>query len=221
EQGAKHVIILENSQHIDGIARKSTKVHENIDTVQCSLEALPFKLNSFSGLITCNDVLQHAASFDNSLKSLWGILKNKGEIVLSCPVRQSKRWYHKVRYKAVNIGLRRFLSARSVHVTKQYSRVVSLLHLLPLMNILLIKNKLVHRTTKPSGHFCMHRRYKDAFHHTFEYFAGHKHEHLKTEPELKQLIEYLQKNPLYIKNGETFFQNDRPLGLALRMKKVS
>lgn len=219
DNGAKHVIILENSQHVDGITRELMETHENIDIVQCSLEALPFEPKSFSGLITCNDVLQHTPSFDNSLKSLWGILGYKGEIVVSCPVRQCQYWYHKARYRLINVYLRHFLSTCSPSIAKQYARFVSLLYLIPGMDYILLKNNLVHRTTRSGGHLCMVRRYKDAFHHTFEYFAGHKHEHIKTVPELQKLVLYLQANPLNIKNNEYFFKKNRPLGVALRIKR--
>tara|TARA_R110000868_G_scaffold262401_2_gene521110 strand:- start:88133 stop:89152 length:1020 start_codon:yes stop_codon:yes gene_type:complete len=219
EHGAKHVIVLENSHHVDGVARECMEECECIDIVQCSLEALPFRKNGFSGLITCNDVLQHTESFDNSLKSLWDILNDNGEIVISCPVRQSQYWYQKMRYKAVNQGLRNFLSTRSVYLAEMYSRVAAFLYLIPLCGYILRKNNLVHRSTKPGGYFCLRRRYKDAFHRTFEYFAGHKYEHMKTPIELKQLINHLQRNPCYVLNTETFFQKDRPLGVAIRLKK--
>lgn len=219
ENGAKHVIYLENSKHIDGIARECRDEHDNIDIVQCSLSSLPFKKKSFSGLITCNDVLQHAKSFDSSLKMLWYVLKENGEIAFSCPVRQTQRWYHRARYKFIDIGLRKLLSKKSPGFVEAYSRLVSLLHLIPFVGYSFVRNHLVYRTTKPIGKFCVVKRYKDAFHHTFEYFTGHEYEHLKTREEIKSLIHFLQKDPMSVSNIEMFFQADRPNGLAIRLRR--
>lgn len=220
EKGAKHVIHIESSRAVDGVVRECMEQSPHIDIVQCTLDKLPFEMESFDGMIICNDALRHCPSFDYSLKSLWKVLRTGGEVVFNCPVRQNKYWYHHLRYKLVHKGLRQFMLNRPSWLVTGYARLASFLHLMPGFNYILLKNQLVYRTTKPSGHFCLMRRYKDAVHHTFEYFAGHKHEHVKTVSELKNLVNYLQRNPLYVENLEQVCQKEKPAGLAIRMRKV-
>lgn len=219
ESGAKHVIHIESSHAVDGVVRECMEDSLFIDIVQCTLDDLPFEAESFEGLIICNDALRHSPSFDNSLKSLWSILLPSGEVVFQCPLRKTKYWYHHARHKVVHVNLRRFMSARSNWFVAIYSRLASFLHLLPIINYILIKNQLVYRTTKPNGHFCLKRRYKDAVHHTFEYFAGYKYEHIKTQDELKNLVYFLQRDSNYIQNLEHVCHKDRPVGMAIRIKK--
>ena len=219
EMGAKHVIYIENSRAVDGVARECMEESAHIDIVQCTLEELPFAEGSFDGVVVCNDALRHSPSFDHSLKSLWALLSPAGEIVFQCPVRQTKRWYHHMRYKVVNKTFRRFMMRRSNAFVCGYARLVSFLHLWPGVGYLLMKNHLVYRTTKPSGHFCWLRRYKDAVDHTFEYFAGYKYEHVKTADELKSLVGFLQNNPAAVFNLEAVCNKDKPVGMAIRVKK--
>ncbi|MAI08247.1 MAG: hypothetical protein CMF61_04725 [Magnetococcales bacterium] len=219
EKGAKHVIHIECSRAVDGVVRECMEESPHIDIIQCTLDELPFKAESFDGLIICNDTLRHCDSFDNSLKSLWGILENGGELVFQCPVRQNRYWYHHLRHVLIHKGFRKFMQKRSSFTVGLYARIVSFLHLIPGMNYVLIRNNLVYRTTKPSGHFCLARRYKDAVHHTFEYFAGYKFEHVKTQDELKNLVSFLQSNPVHIENMEHVCHKHRPNGMAIRMRK--
>jgi SAM-dependent methyltransferase len=219
QNGAKHVIHLENSRAVDGVVRECMEDSPFIDIVQCTLDGLPFEPESFEGLIICNDALRHSPSFDHSLKSLWSILSSCGEIVFQCPLRQDKYWYHHLRHKMIHINLRRFMSNRSNWFVSLYAKILAFLNLLPGVNYILLKNQLVYRTTKPNGHFCLKRRYKDAMHHTFEYFAGYKYQHIKTQDELRNLAYFLQKNPCYINNLEDICCQDRPVGMALRIKK--
>lgn len=219
ENGADHVICIENSNRVDGIVRECMEMHGNIDIVQCSLDALPFQENAFEGMITCNDALQHARSYDRCLKSLWNILTPNSEIVLTCHLRKCSRWYHGLRYKWVDIGLRRFMKKRSAFYVRTYAVLVSFLHLLPFVGQFLVKNHFVWRTIKGGGAFCFVERYKDALHHTFEYFAGHTYEHIKTADELKGLLGFLQSDPTMIQNDEYYYSDARPLGLAIRVRK--
>src|ERR1700719_569721 len=54
EHGASHVIALELSHSVDGVMQENLKGIENIDVVQCSIDAPPIKAQSIDGLVYCN-----------------------------------------------------------------------------------------------------------------------------------------------------------------------
>lgn len=54
DYGASHVIALELSHSVDGVMQENLSGIENVDVIQCSIDAPPIKPYSINGLVICN-----------------------------------------------------------------------------------------------------------------------------------------------------------------------
>ncbi len=100
EYGAKHVIILDLSQSLDDVAIRNLKNADpsKFDLIQCSIDNPPLRDNSISGLVYCHNVIQHTPSVEKTLKALYKVLLNGGELAFNCYQLNDKGLFRWIRF---------------------------------------------------------------------------------------------------------------------------
>jgi 2-polyprenyl-3-methyl-5-hydroxy-6-metoxy-1,4-benzoquinol methylase/uncharacterized protein YbaR (Trm112 family) len=218
EAGADHVICLELSHAVDGITRQNLECLDNVDIVQCSIDAPPIRDAAISGIVICHNVIQHTPSVEDTARALWRIVAPGGEFVFNCYGKNESSGIWMLRFRLYT-ALRKFLSRRSFHFLLAYSRAMSLLRFVPLLGWLLEKGLFMVRGEVPAGPRYISRCYLTGVLNTFDWYGSHQYQHHKTEGELRALVTELQPNPKKVLNLDQYFLRPPSIGCAIRIFK--
>lgn len=218
EAGAEYVISLELSHAVDDIIRKNLAGVDNVDVVQCSIDAPPIKDNMIDGMVICHNVIQHTPSVEKTAHALWRIVAPGGEFVFNCYPKNDLGFVRKIRLKLYSV-IRGFLSQRSFGFLLNYSRLMSVLRFVPLLGLLLEKANFMIRGDVPKGPHYLRRCYIAGVLNTFDCYGSHAYQHLKTNDEIQKLVTELQPNASKVLNSEKYFLRPQPIGCALRVIK--
>lgn len=215
QAGAKLVIGLELSHAVDGIIAKNTMGYENIQIVQCSIDNPPIKKRSIPDLVICHNVIQHTPSVENTARALWSLVAPGGEFAFNCYPKNDKGVIRKIRLQFY-YALRGLLSNRSFKFILTYSKIVGALSVIPVLGTVLDKMLIVVKGESARGTSLI-LKYKYAVMNTFDCYGSHAYQHLKTDEEIKNLVNELQPKAEYVKNMDSYFLRPQPVGCALRI----
>lgn len=224
EFGAKHVIIMDLSHAVDGVISRNLKDLKNVDIIQCSIDAPPLKNKSIDGIVYCHNVIQHTPSVEKTALSLFEIVAPGGEFVFNCYALNDQGWWRWIRFHLIYQPLRSILSRQSFKTIMLYSRVMSILRLIPLLGELLEKLGVVVQGDVPvlSGEGWwerLKRRYKNACLNTFDCYGSHQYQHHKSNDEIRDLVNSLQPDRSKVLNSDLYYLRPPPIGCALRIFK--
>jgi hypothetical protein len=151
EYGASHVIALELSHSVDGIMQENLRGIENVDIVQCSIDAPPIKHHSINGLVICNAAIQHTASVKKTAVALWKMIAPGGELSFICYLKYPHDLVWMARWLLVTTPWRAILSRCSFNTVLRYAKVMARLRMIPIVGVLLEKAQFVVRGDVPPG----------------------------------------------------------------------
>lgn len=222
EYGAKHVIMLDLSHSVDDVVRRNHAGLNNIDVIQCSIDAPPLRSQSIDGIVYCHNVIQHTPSVENTARALYGIVAPGGEFVFNCYAVNDQGLLRWLRFHVVYKSLRSILSRQSFRVIMGYSRIAAAIRLVPGLGVLLEKSGFVVQGDVPyiateSKLARIKRRFKNTCLNTFDCFGSHQYQHHKSDDEIRKLVASLQPNSDKILNADKYFLRPQPIGCALRI----
>lgn len=218
EAGAKHVIALELSHAVDGVIRDNVRGLKNVDVVQCSIDAPPFKRGAIDGTVICHNVIQHTASVERTAEALWNVL-GTGNFVFNCYLMYPDRPFWMARWALIYRPLRAVLSRSPFQVILAYARMMAALRFIPGLGIVLEKAQMVIRGDVPPGPHYRRRLYQNAVLNTFDWYGSHDHQNQKTPGELRRLVDRLQPEESKVRNLEPYLSIPLPPGLAIDISK--
>lgn len=216
--GADHVIALELSHSVDGVMKRNLQDCKNVDIIQCSIDAPPIKINTINGIVMCHNVIQHTRSVEETANALWKIVGDGGEFVFNCYPKNDLGIIRKARLAIYNT-IRAVLSQQSFKVILGYAKFMSLLRFIPVLGWVGEKSFLMVRGDVPEGPNWVKRAYKLGVLNTFDCYGSHTYQHLKSEDEIRNLVEKLQPNSEKVLNADRYFFRPQPIGIALRLLK--
>jgi ubiquinone/menaquinone biosynthesis C-methylase UbiE len=224
EYGAKHVILMDLSHSVDDVVQRNLSGLSNIDVIQCSIDAPPFFDGSINGIIYCHNVIQHTRSVEKTAHALFRCLEDNGEFVFNCYPLNNYGVVRWLRFNLIYKPLRATLSRSSFDLIKSYSQLISCFRLVPVFGYFLEKagfcvtGKVL---PKPNESYLDYkiRVYKNTVLNTFDCYGSHTFQHLKTENEIRLLVQELQPNDSKVDNLDKYFQRPTPVGCALRIYK--
>jgi len=91
--------------------------------------------------------------------------------------------------------------------------------MVPVLGWLLEKTLIVVRGDVPPGPEYWRRAYKSAVLNTFDFYGAHTYQHMKSDNEIRALVQELQPNPENVRNADRYFLRPPPIGIALRLGK--
>ncbi|MEI6553666.1 MAG: methyltransferase domain-containing protein [bacterium] len=218
QAGAKHVICLELSDSVDDIVKKNLIGINNVDVVQCSIDQPPIKDNSIEGIVICHNVIQHTPSVEKTAEALWKTVGAGGEFVFNCYPKNDLGFVRKIRL-GIYYFLRNFLSKRSFKFILIYSKIMAIIRFIPVIGYLLEKSNFMIQGDVPAGPNYIKRAYWQSALNTFDSYGSHEFQHLKSDDEIRDLINKLQPNGNKILNQTEYFSRPKPIGVALRLLK--
>ena len=222
EYRAKHVIVLELSHAVDGVIAKNLSPFDNVDVIQCSIDAPPLRERSIEGIVYCHNVIQHTPSVEKTATALYGLVAPGGEFVFNCYALNTQGIVRWLRFYAVYKPLRAVLSKMPFQVIMAYASFVSALRLIPVLGELLEKSGMVVQgdvPAKPGESFLgrLKRRFKNARLNTFDCYGSHQYQHHKSEAEIRALVASLQPDASKVLNADRYYLRPPPIGCALRV----
>lgn len=222
EYGAKHVIVLELSHAVDGVIAKNLSPFDNVDVIQCSIDAPPLRERSIEGIVYCHNVIQHTPSVEKTASALYGLVAPGGEFVFNCYALNTEGIVRWLRFYAVYKPLRAVLSKMPFQVIMAYASFVSALRLIPVVGEILEKSGMVVQgdvPVKPGESFLgrLKRRFKNARLNTFDCYGSHQYQHHKSEAEIRALVASLQPDASKVLNADRYYLRPPPIGCALRV----
>lgn len=216
ESGADYVIALELSHAVDGVMRDNLEPTDNVDVVQCSIDAPPLHDGSVDGMVICHNVIQHTPSVEGTARALWKLVGPGGEFVFNCYPKNDLGWVRRARNR-LHFALRGILSRRSFTFVLTYARIMSVLRFVPLLGTLLEKSNLMVRGDVVQGPDYLRRCYVAGVLNTFDCYGSHAYQHRKSDREIRELVEELQPDPAKVRNLHAYFSRPKPIGCALRL----
>lgn len=222
EYGAKHVILLELSHSVDGIASSNLRRLNNVDIIQCSVDAPPIRDGSIDGIVYCHNVIQHTPSVERTAKALFSLVVEGSEFVFNCYPKNTKGPFRWMRFHLIYKPLRATLSRMPFRVILAYAKSMAALRLIPIVGTVLEKLNLCIQgdvPRNPDDSFFKHlvHRYKAAALVTFDAYGSHSYQHHKSNQEIIDLILKLQPDSSKVINKEKYFERPQPIGCALRI----
>lgn len=222
EFGAKHVIVLELSHAVDGVIKQNLSALDNVDIIQCSIDAPPLRSESINGIVYCHNVIQHTPSVEKTATALYGLVGRGGEFVFNCYALNTEGFIRWLRFYVVYRPLRAVLSKMPFWAIMSYSSFVSALRLIPIFGDFLEKCGVVVQgdvPIKPGESVIdrLKRRFKNAKLNTFDCYGSHQYQHHKSEAEIRELVLSLQPDASKVLNVESYFKRPPPIGCALRV----
>lgn len=217
EYGASHVIALELSDCVDGVTRENLRGVDNVDVIQCSIDAPPIKPNSINGLVICNAAIQHTPSVENTAKALWRMIGSEGELSFSCYARYPDDAVWMARYWLVYMPLRAILSRCSFETILAYAKLMARLRTVPGLGVFLEKANFLVRGDVPSGDYYQERLYETTVLNTFDWYGSHKYQHHLSAKELAAICDAMSPEPRQILNLEAYRRRPLPPGLPIRL----
>jgi 2-polyprenyl-3-methyl-5-hydroxy-6-metoxy-1,4-benzoquinol methylase len=220
EYGAKHVIMLELSHTVDGVARKNLAGLSNVDIVQCSIDAPPLESRAIDGIVYCCNVIQHTPSVEKTAVALFDLVAPGGEFVFNCyPLndRTPLRW---LRYHVVQKGMRAILSRLSFNAILSYAKLMASLRTVPGLGNFLEKAGFCVTGDVPaiageSRAEHQNRVRRATALNTFDGFGSHAFQHHKSDGEIQDLVRKL--DPARVLNEANYFSKPPPIGCSLRL----
>ena len=224
ECGAKHVILLELSNSVDGVVKNNLKGFNNVDVIQCSIDQPPILNQSIKGIVYCHNVIQHTPSVEKTAVSLWDTVAKDGEFVFNCYPLNNQGLLRWIRFTLIYKNLRRVLSRMPFKTILAYANFVSILRLIPVFGELLEKLNIAVQGDVPridGENFLnrLKRRFKASQLNTFDCYGSHSFQHHKSDFEILKLAISLQNDTSKIYNLEEYFKRPQPIGCALRLFK--
>jgi len=217
EYGASHVIALELSDSVDGIAQQNLRGIDNVDVIQCSIDAHPIRPHSINGLVNCNAAIQHTPSVKRTATALWQMVGPDGELSFSCYARYPNDPVWMARHWLVYRPLRAVLSRCPFNVILGYAKLMAKLRMIPLAGPLLEKAGVVVRGEVPPGDNYNQRLYETAVLNTFDMYGSHKYQHHLSGGELADICNSLAPKPNRTLNLERYYSRPMPPGLPIRL----
>jgi len=222
EYGARHVIMMDLSHSVDDVVKRNLSGLENIDVIQCSIDAPPLRDQSIDGIVYCHNVIQHTPSVEKTAHALYDLTAPGGEFVFNCYGRNDSDVIRWVRFHVIYKPLRALLSRMPFLVILLYAKAMALLRLLPLLGWLLeelfvcVKGD-IPKIAGESLWENIKRRLKTTTLNTFDFYGSHKFQHHKSEAEIRALVRSLQPDELLILNLNKYFVRPKLIGCALRV----
>lgn len=220
EAGAKHVIGLELSHAVDGIIAENLEGLDNVDIIQCSIDAIPLKDGAIPDVVMCYNVIQHTPNVEKTAKELWRITGKKGEFCWNCYTRNDSSFAQRARFKVYS-GVRAVVGRLPFALRLGYSHLMAVLRLFPVFGSFLEKADLMRRGEIP-GNFKGWARVKQGYRlsvlNTFDYFGAHAYQAHHTFEELQGIVQRLGPDATPT-NGEAFYTRPQPIGIMLRVKR--
>lgn len=221
EYGASHVIMMDLSHSVDDVVQRNLEGLNNIDVIQCSIDAPPLRNNSIDGIVYCHNVIQHTPSVEKTAYALYALTAPGGEFVFNCYPLNDRGLVRWVRFHIVYKPLRAVLSCMPFSVIMFYSRIMAALRLIPLLGIFLEKSGFCVQGDVPregtSSWARLKQRFKNTSLDTFDGFGSHKFQHHKSDDEIRSLAKALQPDASKILNIEKYFTRPTPIGCAIRI----
>lgn len=222
EYGARHVIMMDLSHSVDDVVKKNLQGLKNIDVIQCSIDSPPLRSHSIDGIVYCHNVIQHTPSVEGTAKALYELTAPGGEFVFNCYPLNDQGIVRWVRFHLVYNPLRYVLSRMPFSIIMVYSKLMSILRLVPILGWVLEKAGFCVQGDVPFAsdegvwqHLL--RRLKSTALNTFDCFGSHCYQHLKRDSEILNLALNLQPNKARILNLDKYFLRPAPVGCALRI----
>lgn len=222
EYGARHVIMMDLSHSVDHVVKNNLAGLNNVDVIQCSIDAPPLRDHSIDGLVYCHNVIQHTPSVEKTAHALYALVAAGGEFVFNCYPRNDQGLVRWVRFHLIYKSLRALLSRMPFRIILFYARSLAVLSLVPGLGVLLEKSGLcvsgdVPRLAAESEWSYKKRRFKNTALNTFDAFGGHAFQHHRSDDEIRSLVTALQPDPSKVKNITEYFRRPTPIGCALRV----
>jgi uncharacterized protein YbaR (Trm112 family)/2-polyprenyl-3-methyl-5-hydroxy-6-metoxy-1,4-benzoquinol methylase len=217
EYGASHVIALELSHSVDGVMQENLRGVENVDIIQCSIDAPPIKSHSINGLVICNAAIQHTPSVKKTAEALWRMVGLGGELSFSCYLKYPHDVIWMARWLLITIPLRAILSRCSFDTILTYAKVMAHLRMIPTIGPLLEKAQFVVRGDVPPGERYQERLLNQAILNTFDWYGSHRYQHYLSAAQLEAICSRLDPKPSKILNLEAYYKRPLPPGLPLRL----
>jgi ubiquinone/menaquinone biosynthesis C-methylase UbiE len=218
EYGASHVIALELSHSVDGVMQENLKGIDNVDVVQCSIDAPPIKPHSINGLVVCNAAIQHTPSVRKTAEALWRIVGPGGELSFSCYLKYPHDVIWMARWLLVTTPLRAVLSRCSFDTRLRYAKVMARMRMVPIIGTLLEKAQFVVRGDVPPGERYKERLLTQSILNTFDWYGAHRYQHYLSAAELAEICNELNPRPSQVLNLDAYYKRPLPPGLPLRLK---
>jgi ubiquinone/menaquinone biosynthesis C-methylase UbiE len=218
ENGASHVIALELSHSVDGIISSNLAHLPNVDVIQCSIDAIPLKTDAITGLVMCNNVIQHTPSVAKTLAELWRITAPGAELAFNCYTRNDSSLPQRLRFKLYSC-VRSLVSRLPFGLRMAYAHLMSALRFIPGLGWALEKADLLRRGEVPPGSAHRLRQlYRAGVLNTFDYFGAHAYQHHHTFQELIRMGQSLRPAAIPV-NAQQFFTAPQPIGILLRLSR--
>jgi SAM-dependent methyltransferase len=217
EYGASHVIALELSDCVDGVTRENLRGVDNVDVIQCSIDAPPIKPNSINGLVICNAAIQHTPNVQKTARALWQMVGPEGELSFSCYARYPGDPVWMTRYWLVYRPLRAILSRCSFRTILAYAKLMARLRAVPGLGVFLEKANFLVRGDVPSGDRYQERLYETTVLNTFDWYGSHEYQHHLSAKELTAICASMNPKPMKTLNLEAYRKRPLPPGLPIRL----
>lgn len=215
EAGAKRVIALELSHSVDGVMKSNLQGLDNVDIIQCSIDAPPIKPQSIDGIVICHNVIQHTPCVEKTALALWRLV-GRGEFVFNCYLKYPDSMAWMLRWRLVYRPLRAVLSRMPFPVILAYARMMAALRFVPVLGPLLEKSQMMVRGQIAPGPDYVKRLYTNAVLNTYDWYGSHSYQHQKTPDEITQLMRTLDPPAHRVENLSQFLSRPIPPGLAIR-----
>lgn len=222
EYGARHVIMMDLSHSVDGVVQRNLAGLQNVDVIQCSIDAPPLRDQSIDGIVYCHNVIQHTPSVEKTAHALYALTAPGGEFVFNCYPLNDQGLVRWVRFHIIYRPLRAMLSRLPFGVIMSYARLMAVLRLVPGLGLLLEKAGFCVQGDVPhvAGESPLRRlvrQFKTTSLNTFDGFGSHQHQHHKSDEEIRSLIRALQPDEAKVLNADSYFRRPQPIGCALRL----
>jgi uncharacterized protein YbaR (Trm112 family) len=218
EYGASHIIALELSHSVDGVMQENLRGIDNVDIVQCSIDAPPIKPHSIDGLVICNAAIQHTPSVKKTAEALWRMVGPGGELSFSCYLKYPDDPVWMARWLLVATPLRAILSRCSFDTILGYAKLMARLRMIPVIGPLLEKAQFVIRGDVPPGEHYQERLLSQSVLNTFDWYGSHQYQHHMSAAQLATICHGLDPKPSEILNLDAYYKRPLPPGLPLRLK---
>lgn len=222
EYGANHVILMDLSHSVDDVVNRNLTGVENVDVIQCSIDAPPLRDNSIDGIVYCHNVIQHTPSVEKTARALFALTAPGGEFVFNCYPLNDQGLMRWVRFHMVYKPLRAVLSRMPFALIIAYSYLMGTLRLIPGLGMALEKAGFCVRGDVPgidkeSWFSRLKRQFKSTCLNTYDCYGSHMYQHLKSDDEIKSLVKELQPDESKVLNTNKYFLRPTPIGCALRI----
>jgi len=222
EFGASHVIMMDLSHSVDNVVKHNLIGLNNVDVIQCSIDAPPLFDRSINGIVYCHNVIQHTPSVEKTAHALNGLVAPGSEFVFNCYGLNDQGLLRWVRWHIIYRPLRAVLSRMPFAVIISYAYFVSALRMIPGLGEILEKTLLCGQGDVPvvrgeSAWERLKRRFKAASLNTFDAYGSHQYQHHKSDDEIRALVQELQPDSAKVLNADKYFSRPPKIGCALRI----